>query len=167
MKHILPALLALSLPALSLPALAHEYEKDGLMVDHPMAFETPKTAKIGAGYLSVTNHGKEEDALIGVVADFPMVTIHRSMQEDGMNRMEKVERIAIPAGETVELAPGGYHVMFMGLDGDPFEAGEKIPATLVFEKAGEIAVDFNVEARGAGGAGGASHGGHDHHQMKE
>ncbi|MDP5359854.1 MAG: copper chaperone PCu(A)C, partial [Paracoccaceae bacterium] len=49
----------------------------------------------------------------------------------------------------VQLAPGGLHVMFMGLGGDPFEVGETFPATLVFEKAGEVEVVFYVEERTA------------------
>ena len=53
----------------------------------------------------------------------------------------------VPAGETVTLEPGGYHVMFVGLAGDPFEVGDAFPATLVFEKAGEIEVVFEVEKR--------------------
>ena len=62
-------------------------------------------------------------------------------------RMMKVEGITVPAGETVALEPGGFHVMFMGLRGDPFEVGEEIPATLTFENAGDLSILFTVEKR--------------------
>ena len=63
--------------------------------------------------------------------------------------MRPVEAPRHPAGATVTLAPQGLHVMFMGLDA-PLVAGASIPATLVFERAGEIAVEFKVEPRAAG-----------------
>ena len=67
-------------------------------------------------------------------------------------RMREIEKgIEIAPGATVELKPGGYHVMFLDLKA-PFENGAKVPATLVFEKAGTIAVDFRIEAMGASGS---------------
>jgi copper(I)-binding protein len=69
---------------------------------------------------------------------------------DGVARMHEVDALDIPAGATVTLAPSGLHVMFMGLDA-PLVAGASIPATLVFENAGELAVEFKVEPRSAGG----------------
>jgi copper(I)-binding protein len=62
--------------------------------------------------------------------------------------MGEVEALEIPPGETVRLAPGGMHVMFMGLDA-PLTADGSVPATLVFETAGEIEVEFRVEPRDA------------------
>ena len=154
MKFAYLAALALGLPTL---ASADETMAGDLTIVHPRAFETPATAKTGAGYLTVVNDGEESDTLLAVQADFPKVMLHKTEEVDGVAKMSHVEHIAIPAGETVELAPGGYHVMFMGLDGDPFETGETIPATLVFEKAGEVAVEFKVEERDAK----ADHSSHD------
>ena len=68
--------------------------------------------------------------------------------------MRHIEKLAIPADDVVELAPGGYHVMFMGLS-DPFEVGDEVPLTLIFEKAGEIDIVFKVEERS-----GDDHGSH-------
>ncbi len=142
------------------PATAHEFKIGDLTINHPMALETAKTAMAGAGYLSVTNTGDTTDRLMAVKADFPKVMLHTTEETDGIARMIHLEAIDIPAGETVTLAPGGMHVMFMGLGGDPFEVGETIPATLVFEIAGEIDVEFNVEARDGHGAGADDHSGH-------
>ena len=114
-----------------------------------MAFPTMATAMSGAGFFTVTNTGPEDDRLIAVRSDFPRVTLHGTKNEDGVMRMFDMDAIDIPAGETTALEPGAMHVMFMGLDGDPFEVGEQIPATLVFEKAGEGDVVFYVEPRGS------------------
>lgn len=144
MKHLtLIAALALAPTAL----LAHEFKVGDLTIDHPMAFETAQTAKSGGGYLIITNSGNTADRLIGVKADFPRVMIHDTEEKDGVARMFHVDGVDIPAGETVALEPGGMHVMFMGLDGHAFEVGEKIPATLIFETAGELEIEFSVEAR--------------------
>ncbi|WP_299851753.1 copper chaperone PCu(A)C [uncultured Roseovarius sp.] len=144
MKPTLILTLALGLPTL---ATAHDFTAKDLEIQHPMAFETPVTAKSGAGYFIVNNTGKTDDTLLEVRADFPKVMLHKSEEKDGVATMMHVDKIDIPAGETIELAPGGFHVMFMGLDGDPLEEGEKIKATLVFEHAGEVEIEFNVEPR--------------------
>ena len=127
-------------------ATAHDYTVGNLEIMHPMAFETPKMAQAGAGFLTITNTGNTDDVLLEVRADFPKVEVHTTEESDGVARMMHVDNLPIPAGETVELAPGGYHVMFMGLEA-PFEDGQKIPATLIFENAGEVEVTFNVEVR--------------------
>ena len=138
-------------------ALAHGYEIGDLVIEHPMAFETTKTAMSAGGFLSVTNTGTTADTLISAEADFPRVEIHTTEYNDGIAKMVHVKGIEIPPGETITLEPGGLHVMFMGLNGDPFEKGEEVPATLVFEKAGRVDVIFKVEERKAG-----DHSGHDH-----
>ena len=63
-------------------------------------------------------------------------------------RMRQVDAIALPAGKTVKLEPGGYHLMFVGLKA-PLKAGDKFPMKLKFEKAGELTVDVRVEPAGA------------------
>lgn len=146
-RSTLAAVAALSLFATS--ALAHEYKVGDLVIDSPMTFETPSTAMSGGGYLTITNNGREADRLIAVEADFPRVMLHTTEMKDDVARMIHMDAVEIPAGETVSLAPGGMHVMFMGLNGNPFEVGEEIPATLIFEKSGEIEIIFHVEERTA------------------
>lgn len=155
MKPLFSIMAALSL---STAAIAHEYSAGELSIDHPMAFETAATAKVGGGYMTITNTGETADTLVGVKADFPRVMIHQTVEEDGIAKMKHVDGVEIPAGESVELTPGGYHVMFMGLDA-PLVDGETFPATLIFENAGEVEVKFNIEARTTDTA---DHSGHDH-----
>ncbi|MDP5084295.1 MAG: copper chaperone PCu(A)C [Yoonia sp.] len=123
------------------------WAEDTLSISQVIAFETPSTAMSGGGFMQITNTGATDDTLISVIADFPRVEIHTTEFTDGIARMKHIDGIPVPAGETVTLAPGGLHVMFMGLNGDPLEIGETIPATLVFAQAGEIPVTFEVVAR--------------------
>ena len=126
-------------------ALGHDYMLGDLHVAHPFARATAASAMAGAGYVTILNSGAADDALIGVEADFPRVMLHDSKTVDGVASMLALDAVTIPAGETVTFAPGGMHIMFMGLNGDPLEAGEEIPATLIFENAGRLDVVFKVE----------------------
>lgn len=139
--------LGLAIILILLPAVAIAGEGLSLTVRDAYAFETPGTAMTGAGYLTIENVGPLPDRLIGVTADFPQVMVHRSEETDGVARMIHVDTVDIAPGQTVTFAPGGLHVMFMGLSGDPFEVGEEVPATLLFEQAGEVPVMFKVIAR--------------------
>lgn len=152
MRSILAALV-LSLP---LPALAHDYSAGPLNIAHPVVPETPPPARTAAGYLSITNNGDEADALVAIQSDLPSTSIHRSEILNGVATMSPVARLEIAAGETVTLEPGGLHVMFMGLEA-PFAAEERIPATLVFERAGPVEVVFHVETRSGGTDQGHNH----------
>ncbi len=144
-------------------ASAHEYTLGDLTIDHPMSFATAATARTGAGYVVITNTGETDDRLLAARADFPRVEVHEIVEVDDVMSMQHLESgLVIPAGETVTLQPGGSHVMLMGLSA-PFEVGDEIPITLVFEQAGEIEVMFNVEARA--GAEEMDHSEMDHGEM--
>jgi copper(I)-binding protein len=137
--------------ALALPAGAHEFSAAALTIEHPYAPATAATARTAAGYFSITNSGDTLDRLLAVRADFPRVDIHATETDaSGVTRMPHVEALEIPAGATVSFAPRGLHVMFMGLAA-PLVEGDSFPAVLVFEQAGEVPVEFSVEARDAAG----------------
>lgn len=98
-----------------------------------------------AGYLVITNPGDQADALVGASSSFAAsVEIHEtSADASGMMAMHPVARVEIPAGATVRLEPGGYHLMLMGLT-QPVEAGSTIELELVFERAGKVRVQADV-----------------------
>ena len=127
-------------------ALAHGFTVGELKIGHPWAKPTVAGATVGGGYLKVTNEGKTDDRLVSVTTDrAPMAQLHEMKIENDVMKMREVEGgIAIPAGQTVELKPGGLHVMFMNLP-QPFVEGEKIKAKLTFEKAGSVDVEFVVQ----------------------
>jgi copper(I)-binding protein len=135
--------------AAAAPAAPDTRATGGITVTDAIAFETAPTAMAGGGYMTITNGGPEPDRLVGVRANFPRVELHETVETDGVARMQKVASIEVPPGESAALRPGGRHVMFMGLGGDPFEQGETVPVTLVFERAGEVEVVLTVVARDA------------------
>ena len=132
------------------PAAAHEYNIGSLHIGHPWSRATPKGATIGAGYLKITNNGTTPDRLIGGSSDAAKsFELHVMSMENGVMKMRPVEGgIEIKPGETVEFKPESYHVMFVGLK-EPLVQGHRVKATLDFEKAGKVAVEFVVESIGA------------------
>jgi copper(I)-binding protein len=102
------------------------------------------TAQTGAAYVSLMNHANEADRLISVSAPVAAMThIHKSEVVDGVMKMQSVEALEIPAHGRLEMKPGGYHIMFMGLK-QPLKQGEEIDLTLRFEKAGDLTIKVPV-----------------------
>jgi periplasmic copper chaperone A len=143
---------AAALCAATLGANAKDTMVGDIHIGKPWARATAPTAQVGGGFLSLMNHGKTGDALIAAKAGVSeKVELHTHSMEGGVMKMREVPRIDIPAGKSVELKPGSFHIMFINLKA-PLKQGETIPVTLVFEKAGEVKVDMQVDAMGAGGS---------------
>jgi copper(I)-binding protein len=133
-----------------LAAAAQDYKLGSLEIARPWTRATPPTAQAGGGFLTITNKGTTADRLIAVRSpSSEKAEIHEMKMDGNVMRMRELDNgLEIPPGATVELKPGGYHIMLMGLKA-PFAKGSKVPATLVFEKAGSVDVDLTVEALGA------------------
>ena len=133
-------------------AFAHDYTAGALKIGHPWSRATPPGAKVGGGYLSIENTGAETDKLIAIEGDAASpIELHEMAMESGVMKMRALPAgVEIKPGATVRFSPGGYHVMFMNLK-EPFKQGSMVKATLVFEKAGKVPVEFKVEAIGAKG----------------
>lgn len=116
-----------------------------IMIDSPWA-RASAPGSPSAGYLMIHNHGDMDDTLLSVSGDFgKRLEVHRSFEEDGIMRMvHQVEGVVIPANGMLTLEPGGYHLMFMGLNKN-FVEGETYSVVLTFEHAGEIKVDLEVK----------------------
>lgn len=106
---------------------------------------TLPAAKVGGGFLTITNHGTESDRLVSAASPAtPMVQLHEMRMDGDVMKMRELENgIEIPAGETVILAPGGLHLMFMKMT-TPFVEGEEVSVTLGFEKAGTVDIMLHV-----------------------
>lgn len=97
-----------------------------------------------AGYMVLRNTGSSPDYLVAARADFSeAVELHTMVMQDNVMKMNMVERIEIPAGGEVALAPGGFHVMFLGVNQE-LAAGTTAKVTLVLEQGGEITLDMPV-----------------------
>lgn len=127
-------------------AAGHEFSIGDLVITHPWARTTATASVPGVGYLVVENTGADDDRLLAAHSPAAArVELHRTEIEDGIARMRPaLEGVALPAGTIVELGPGGYHLMLMGL-AEPLAAGQRVPLTLRFERAGEVAVELAVE----------------------
>jgi copper(I)-binding protein len=158
-KHILLAASLLAAAAMALPAVAGDAQKGPIKIEQPWTRATPGGAKVGGGFMKITNTGTTPDRLVSVKADVSgAVEIHEMKMIDGVMKMRALGKgIAIEPGQTIELKPGGYHVMFIDLT-KPIVKDKPIKATLVFEKAGEVEVEFAVAPIGAKSpAGGGGH----------
>jgi copper(I)-binding protein len=129
-----------------------------LTVTSPWTRATPGGAKIAGGYLKITNNGAAADRFIGTKSDVSdRVEIHEMSMSDGVMKMRPLPNgLEIKPGETVELKSGGYHLMFMDLK-QSLKPGDTFKATLQFEKAGPLEVNFSVNALGATGASAPQH----------
>lgn len=133
----------------------------GIAITNASARATPDGAVVAGGYLTIANAGAEADRLVSAASPRAgRMELHEMAMDGGMMTMRPVTGIDVPAGGTVELKPGGLHLMFMDIPA-PFKAGETIPVTLTFEKAGAVEATLTVADVAAGA--GHDHGeGHDH-----
>jgi len=121
-----------------------------LMISDPFTRETLPNAPVAGGFLNIMNMGDTDETLIAATSDASATTEIHTMEMDGdVMKMRALEDgLVIPAGETVALKPGGYHLMFMQLNG-PLVEGETVSVTLTFEQAGEVTIDLPVGAKNA------------------
>lgn len=140
-------------------AQAHGFKLGQIEIGHPYSRAMLPMAKVGGGYFKITNNGPA-DRLVRVTSDrAESVELHEMKMNGAVMQMRELEDgIAIPANTTVELKPGSYHLMFINVP-QPFKEGEMIKATLVFEKAGSVDVEFAVGPV-AGDKGGDAHAEH-------
>jgi hypothetical protein len=95
-------------------------------------------------YVEIKNSGTTDDALVGITtpaAGMPM--LHETVVQDGIASMPHAMSVPVPAGQSVQLAPGGYHGMLMELT-TALKEGDSFPVTLSFEKSGEVTVNVDV-----------------------
>jgi len=135
------ALAALAALTLASPALAQQIE-----VHDPYARSASPAARTGAAFMVIRNQGDADDRLIGASSPAAkLVQLHTHREAEGVMRMVHVEDgFVLPADGEIVMERGGRHVMFMGLTA-PFEQGETVPLTLVFEQGGEVTVDVPVD----------------------
>ena len=151
MKHRLALAFALALSAA--PAIAQEFKAGDITIDKAWSRATPKGAEVGAGYLTIHNNGATPERFTGGTADFAGVEIHEMSMVGGVMKMRELkDGLVIPAHGAVTLAPNGYHLMFTDLK-QPLTKGAVAKATLTFEHAGAIPVEFPVQGVGASSGG--------------
>jgi copper(I)-binding protein len=132
---------------------AQEAKVGSIKVDQAYTRATVPGQQVAGGFMKIENKGTSGDQLLS--ASSPAageVQLHEMAMEGNVMKMRQVKDIAVPAGGSVELKPGGLHLMFMNIKA-PLTAGESVPVKLKFAKAGEVEVKMPVNAMGqAGGA---------------
>src|SRR5438128_9590046 len=120
-------------------AATADFSIGSIQIGNPWTRATPKGADVAGAYMTLSNKGTAPDRLIGgsspVAGRFEL---HHMTVDDGVMKMRPVDGgLQLKPGETIELEPGSFHIMLMGLK-QPLEKGQKVKGTLAFEKAGTI-----------------------------
>ncbi len=131
------------------PAQAQATRDPAIGVSHAWARATVPGAANGAVYLTLTNRGGADDELVSLASPAAAaVQLHSESMDGGVMRMRPLAALDIKAGDHLVLAPGGDHVMLIGLKA-PLRAGDHFPMTLTFAKAGSESVEVTVATAGA------------------
>ncbi len=142
-KPVLIAVMLASFFTTTVPDIAHSA---GLIeIKKAWLRATPPSAMAAGGYLIMTNNSQNDNTLVGVYfSGAKKSEIHEMKMSDGVMKMRPLEHgIDIPAGKTVTLKPGGFHLMFMGLK-DQLKDGQSFQIMLDFANSGEMEVEFPV-----------------------
>ena len=125
-------------------ANAHEYELGKLTLYHPWTTITHGGLRTAAVYATFVNEGSTGDKLLKVSSPIAQhASIHLNIKEGDVMKMREQGGVDLPPGKTVELQPGGLHIMLEGLD-HPLKAGESFPLTLTLANEGEVKVEVMV-----------------------
>ncbi len=162
MKFITFATAAAIILGLCTASIAADIKIGDLTIENPAIRATVPNAKVAGGFMIIKNTGKQADHLIAGSAKFARkIEIHEMKVSDGIMRMRKLSNgLEIPAGGSVHLKPGSFHIMFMKL-GQQMKEGEKRIAIVEFKNAGKVEVEFTVQSIAAT----MNHGTMDHDKM--
>ena len=139
MKRLIPAALLL--------ASCGQSGSPNIQIANAWARETVAGQTSTAAYLTIANNGAADDRLVAVSLPQPAkASVHATENSGGISRMREMSSgVAVPAGSTIELKPGGTHVMITGMQA-PLRRGETLKLRLRFERSGEKPIDVPVAA---------------------
>jgi hypothetical protein len=155
---VLPSLLLLLVvTVLTSVTSAEDFQAGSIHIRDPFSRALPPISKNGAVYLTLTNHGHLLDQLVGAATPIAEhAEIHTHRMEDGMVKMRKVDEFELPPHEEVVFAPGGNHIMLIGLS-QTLKEGKHFPLMLHLKEAGHVLVKVIVEPTGATSAAKSEH----------
>lgn len=137
----------LTLLLAALPAVAAAQQTGSpLRLTDGWARPQAETSRPTGGYLTIENTGSDTVVITGASCAVASRTeIHEMVTQDGMMRMRRLPELAVPPGATVQLRPGGMHIMLMGLT-EPLAAGRVLPCTLTLRGGASVAASLTVRA---------------------
>ena len=150
--------------AMAAPASSHEFKSGAVTVVHPWARATAAGIQSGEVFFEIKSKTQKSkggkpalDRLVAAKAEASeRAEIHQFVVENGVRTMRRIDRVALPPGQSLIFKPGGYHIMLQGLKG-PLKEGDLLPVTLTFENAGELTIEATVEPPDASGPHGFDH----------
>ena len=153
---VVPMVVALAAAAAA--AGGGEYNVGGLQIREPWARATPKGAEVAAGYMTIVNAGTQPDRLIGgSTTAAGRFEIHEMAIKEGVMQMRPMAGgLEIKPGMTVELKPGGLHAMWLDLK-RPLAAGERVRGSLIFERGGQVEIEYQIQPIGGAPQGHSGH----------
>lgn len=153
--NFLQAVTASALIAFSSYSLAHkdmkspEYRIGQLKIENPYARATAPGQKAAGGFMKIENKGAADQLIAASSPVAGEMQLHTMTMDGNVMKMREVKAIDVPANGSVELKPGGLHLMFMDIK-SPLKAGEAVPVKLKFQKAGEVEIKVPVREMGSG-----------------
>jgi copper(I)-binding protein len=137
----------ISLLVFSSALFAHGDQHKNISFSDPWIRLLPPTVMHTAAYVTISNSANKPDTLLNVSSTVVnSLSVHQTKNVDGMMKMLSADNLQIPANGKIDLAPGGYHIMLMGLE-NPLAANQKIKMTFEFKNAGKIDAIFPVVKR--------------------
>ena len=155
---VLIAALAVAVGFGAAGAQTGSYRVGDLTIEAPWARATPAGAKVGGGYLKIINNGTQPDRLLGgSLTGASDVEVHEmSMSNNVMKMRQLKDGLEIKPGQTIELKPGGYHLMLMGLR-EGLKQGASVKGSLIFQRAGTVEIEYAIAPIGAASGGHMKH----------
>jgi len=132
-------------------AQAQTAKVGSVQIENAYTRATVPGQQVAGGFMKIENKGTADQLVFASSPVAGEVQLHEMAMEGNVMRMRQVKEVVVPAGATVELKPGGLHLMFMNIKA-PLAAGETVPVKLKFAKAGEVEVKMPVNAMGNPGA---------------
>jgi len=132
-------------------AQAQNAKVGSVQIENAYTRATVPGQQVAGGFMKIENKGAADQLVSASSPIAGEVQLHEMAMEGNVMRMRQVKEVVVPAGATVELKPGGLHLMFMNIKA-PLAAGETVPVKLKFAKAGEVEVRMPVNAMGNPGA---------------
>jgi copper(I)-binding protein len=145
MKYGLVACLSLLLSTQVFAGDAGMVKVGDIMIHDGWARASIGKAPNSAAYMTLMTHGEVADRLVGVETPIAETAeLHNHIMQGDIAKMRKVEAIEVKPGEMATLQPGGLHIMLMGLK-SALEAGDVLPLTLTFERAGDVTLEVPIK----------------------
>ena len=121
-----------------------------IMVMNAWARATSPSQRVGGVFLTIMDHGGADRLLSASSPVAGHLELHETVNDGGVMKMQPVPALPVASGQSLELKPGGYHLMAMELK-QQLVPGASFPVTLHFEKAGDITAMATIGTAGAAG----------------